>query len=149
MSDSLQAHGLQHSRLPCPSLSPRVCLNSCPLSQWCHAAISFSVVRFSSYPQSFLASGSFLMIRLFASGGQSIGSSASAPSCLLLYKSNSTAVLLIFNRGLDKLMLSICYFFFRVRTFLTFKNINQIYSSIPICSLNQSCFKIAIMTLIL
>ena len=149
MCDSLQAHGLQHSRLPCPSLSPRVCLNSCPLSQWCHAAISFSVVRFSSYPQSFLASGSFLMIRLFASGGQKYWI-FSFSTFLPLYKSNSTAVLLIFNRGLDKLMLSICYFFFfRVRTFLTFKNINQIYSSIPICSLNESCFKIAIMTLIL
>ena len=149
MCDSLQAHGLQHSRLPCPSLSPRVCLNSCPLSQWCHAAISFSVVRFSSYPQSFLASGSFLMIRLFASGGQKYWI-FSFSTFLPLYKSNSTAVLLIFNRGLDKLMLSICFFFFfRVRTFLTFKNINQIYSSIPICSLNESCFKIAIMTLIL
>ena len=59
MSDSLQHHGLQHSRLPCPSPSPRVCSNSCPLSQWCHPTISSSVIPFSSCPQSFLASGSF------------------------------------------------------------------------------------------
>ena len=70
-------HGLQHSRLPCPSLSPRVCSNSCPLSQWYHPTISSSVVPFSSCPQSFLASGSFPMTRLFKSGGQSIGASAS------------------------------------------------------------------------
>ena len=76
MSDSLWAHGLQHARLPCSS-SPRVCSNSCPLSQWCHATISSSVVPFSSCPQSFPASGSFPRSRLFASGGQSIGASAS------------------------------------------------------------------------
>ena len=61
MSDSLQPHGLQHTKLPCPSLSPRVCSNSCPLSRWCHSAISFSVASFSSFCQSFPASGSFLM----------------------------------------------------------------------------------------
>ena len=77
VSNSLQPHGLQHPRLPCPSLSPRVCLNSCLLSRWCHPAISSSVTPFSSCPQSFLASGSFPMSRLFASGGQSIGASAS------------------------------------------------------------------------
>ena len=53
LSDSLQLHGLQHSRLPCPSLSPGVCSNSCPLSQWCHPTISPSVSRFSSHPQYF------------------------------------------------------------------------------------------------
>ena len=79
VSDSLQPHGLMHTSLPCPSLSPGVCLNSCPLSQWCHPTISSSVVPFSSCPQSFPASGSFLiMTQLFTSGGQSIGSSASA-----------------------------------------------------------------------
>ena len=67
-----------HTRLPCP-LSPRVCLNSWPLSQWCHPIISSSVAPFSSCPQSFPASGSFPMSRLFASGGQSIGASASFP----------------------------------------------------------------------
>ena len=56
---TLRPHGLQHSRLPCPSLSPRVCSNSCPLSQWCHPTISFSVIPFSCHLQSFWASGSF------------------------------------------------------------------------------------------
>ena len=64
-------------RLPCPSLSPGVCSNSYPLSQWCHLTISSSVTRFSSCPQSFPASGSFPMNWLFASSGQSIGVSAS------------------------------------------------------------------------
>ena len=59
MFDSLLPHELQHTRLPCPSLSPWVCSNSCPLSQWCHPNISFSVVPFSSCPQSFPASGFF------------------------------------------------------------------------------------------
>ena len=65
-------------RLPCPSLSLGVCSNSCPLSQWCHPNISCSDAFFSSCPQSFPASGSFLMSKLFTSGGQSIGVSASA-----------------------------------------------------------------------
>ena len=77
VSSSLQLHGLQHTRLPCPSLSPGACSDSCPLSQWCHPTISSSVVPFSSCPQSFPASGSFPMSRLFTSGGQSIGTSAS------------------------------------------------------------------------
>ena len=74
MSSSLWPHGLQHSRLPCPSRSPGFCSNSCPLSWWCHLTIS----SFSSCPQSFPASVSFPASRLFASGGQSIGASASA-----------------------------------------------------------------------
>ena len=78
MSDSLRPHELQHARLPCPSLSPRVCSNSCPLSQWCHPTISSSVTPFSSCPQSFPASESFPMGQLFISGGQSIGASTSA-----------------------------------------------------------------------
>ena len=78
MSNSLWPHGLHHTRLPCPSLSPWVCLNSCPLSQWCHPTISFSVTPFSSCPQSFPPSGSFPMSQLFASGGQSFGASVSA-----------------------------------------------------------------------
>ena len=76
--DSLWPHGLQHGRLPCLSLSPRVCSNSCPLSWWGHPTISSSVTLFSSCPQSFPASGSFPVSQLFASGGQSIGISASA-----------------------------------------------------------------------
>ena len=77
MSDSLWPHGLQHTRPPCPSPTPRVYPNACPLSQWCHLTISASVVPFSSCPQSFPASGSFQMSQIFASGGQSIGVSAS------------------------------------------------------------------------
>ena len=77
VSDSLRPHGLQHARLPCPSPSPTACSNWCPLSQWCHPTISSSVIPFSSCPHSFPASGSFQMSQLFASGGQSIGVSAS------------------------------------------------------------------------
>ena len=75
---TLQPHEPQHSRPPCPSPNPRVHSNPCLLSRWCHPAISSSVVPFSSCPQSFLAPGSFLVSQLFASGGQSIGVSASA-----------------------------------------------------------------------
>ena len=78
MSDSLWPHGLQHARLPCPSPTPGVYSNSCPLSRWCHPTISSSFIPFSSCPQSFPASGSFPMSQLFTSGGQSIGVSASA-----------------------------------------------------------------------
>ena len=78
VSDSLWPHGLQHTRLPCPSLTPRACSNSWPLSRWCHPTISSSVVPFSSCLQSFPASGSFQMSYFFPSGGQSIGVSASA-----------------------------------------------------------------------
>ena len=71
MSDFLRPHGRQHDRLPCPLPTPRACLNSCPLSRWCHPTISSSVVPFSSHLQSFPASESFQMSQLFASGGQS------------------------------------------------------------------------------
>ena len=75
--DSLQPRELQHTRPPCPSPTPRVYPNSCPSSQWCHPTISFSVIPFSSFPKSFPASGCFPMSQLLASGGQSIGVSAS------------------------------------------------------------------------
>ena len=78
MSNYLRPHESQHARPPCPSPTPGVYSNSCPWSPWCHSAISSSVVPFSSCPQSFPTSGSFLMIQLFAWGGQSIGVSASA-----------------------------------------------------------------------
>ena len=78
VSDPLWPHGLQHTRPPCPSPAPGVYSNSCPLSRWCHPNISSSVIPFSSCLQSFPASGSFLMSQLVASGGQSIGVSASA-----------------------------------------------------------------------
>ena len=74
---SLQPHRLQHIRLPCPTLSPGVCSNSYPLSQWCHLTITYSVSPFSSCPQSLPVSGYFPMSWLFSSGGQSIGMSAS------------------------------------------------------------------------
>ena len=74
----LRPHELQHTRLPCPSLSPGVGSNSSPLSWWCHPTISSSVAPFSSCPQSFPASGSFPVSQLFTSGGHSIGASASA-----------------------------------------------------------------------
>ena len=78
MSNSLRPHGLQQAGLPCPSPSPGVCSNSCPLSQWYHPTISSSVILFSSCTQSFPASRSFPMNQLYASGGQSTEVSASA-----------------------------------------------------------------------
>ena len=77
MSDSWWSHGLQHTRLPCPSLSPRACSNSCPLSRWCYLTISSSVTLFFCL-QSFPASESFPMSQLFALASQSIGAVASA-----------------------------------------------------------------------
>ena len=88
VSNSLWPYGLLHTRLPCPSLSPGVCLNSCPLIQWCHPIISFSVTPFSSCPQSFPASGSFPMSWLFASGGQSIGASAAASLLPMMFRAD-------------------------------------------------------------
>ena len=78
VTDSLRPHGLQHARLPFPSPSPSACSNSCPSSQWCHPTISPSVIPFSSSLQSFPVSGAFPMSQFFASGGESIGVSASA-----------------------------------------------------------------------
>ena len=83
VSDSLWRHGLQHARLPCPSPTPGVCSNSCPLSQWCHPTISSSIVPFSSCLQSFPESGSFPTSQLFTSSGQSIRASASASVLLM------------------------------------------------------------------
>ena len=76
--NSLRPHGLQHARLPCPSPSPGVYSNSCPLSWWCHPNISSSVIPFSSCLQSIPKSWSFQMSQFFTSGGQNIGASASA-----------------------------------------------------------------------
>jgi len=78
MSNSLRPHGLQHTKLPCPSPTPRACSHSYPWNRWCHPTISSSVIPFSSHLQSFSASGSFPMSQLFASGDQSIRVSASA-----------------------------------------------------------------------
>ena len=78
MSNSLRPHGVQHTRLPCPSPIPRACSNSYPSNQWYHPTISSFVVPFFSHLQSFPASGSFQESQFFTSGGQSIGVSASA-----------------------------------------------------------------------
>ena len=85
MSDFLRLHGLQHTRLPCPSSTPGAYSDSCPLSQWCHPIISFSVIPFSSHLQSFPASGSFPMSHFFASGGQSIGVCVCVCVCVCVY----------------------------------------------------------------
>ena len=77
VSDSLQPHGLQHTRPPCPSPTPSLYSNSCPLSWWCHPTISSSVIPVSFCLQSFPALGSFPLSQFFTSGGQSIGVSAS------------------------------------------------------------------------
>ena len=77
VSNSLQPHEPPHARPPCPSPTPRVYPNSCPLNWWCHLIISSSVIPFSSCLQSFPTSGSFQMSQLFTSGGQNIGVSAS------------------------------------------------------------------------
>ena len=77
ISNSLRLHGLQNTRLPCPSLTHGACTNSCPSSWWCHPTISGSVIPFSCL-QYFPASGSFLMSQFFSSGGQSIKAEASA-----------------------------------------------------------------------
>jgi len=77
VSDSLQPHGLQHTRVPCPSPTPRACSNSCPSSWWCRPTISSSVIPFCCCLQSFWALGSSPVSQFFASGGQSIEVSAS------------------------------------------------------------------------
>ena len=107
MSYSLQPHGLQHARLPCPSLSPWVCSNSCPLSLWCHPTISSSVIPFSSRLQSFPASGSFPKSQFFSSGGQSIGVSASVSSNLLMdiqdwFPLRLTGLIFLQSKGLSR-----------------------------------------------
>ena len=83
VSHSLWPCGLQHARFPCPTLPPRVCSNSSPLSRWCHPTISSSVAAFSSCLQFFPASGSFPLSWLFATSGQSVRASASASVLLM------------------------------------------------------------------
>ena len=106
MSDSLQPHGLQHARPPCPSPTPGVYPDSCPLSWWCHPTISSSVISFSRL-QSFSASGSFPVSQFFTSGGQSIGVSAS-PSVLPMNSQNWslgwTGWISLQSKGLSKVI---------------------------------------------
>ena len=108
---TLWPHGLQHAGFPCPSLSPGACSNSCPLSQWCHPTVSSSVIPFSSYLHSFPGSGSFLMSWLFASGGRSIGASASR-SVLPMniqdwFPSGLTSLISLQSKGLSRVFSNI------------------------------------------
>ena len=107
---TLRLHGLPHARLPCPSVSPGVCSNSCPLSQWCCPTILSSVIPFSC-PQSFPASGSFPMGQLFASGSPSIGASASASVLLGNSQDNwfpigLTGLISLLSKGLARVLSS-------------------------------------------
>ena len=119
MSDSLRPREPQYARPPCPSPTPGVYQNSCPLSPWCHPIISFSVVPFSSFSQSFPPSGSFQMSQLFASGGQSIGASASTSVLPMNTQDWSPCITLLISVTLFKTAnchpnsLS-CYYFFIV-----------------------------------
>jgi len=104
MSDSLQPHELQHARLPCPSLSPGVCTNSCPLNWWCYPTISSAVVPLSSYFQSFPALGSFLMSRVFASCSRSIAASASVHPVNIQgwFPLGLTGLIFLLSKGLSR-----------------------------------------------
>ena len=110
MSDSLQHHGLQHTRLPCPSLSPGVCSNSHPLSQWYHPPSSSSAAPFSPCSQFSPGSGSFPVSQLFTSGGQSIGVSASASVLPMniqdLFTLGLTSLLSLHSKGLSRVFSS-------------------------------------------
>ena len=131
MSEYLRPHGLQHARLPCPSPDPRVYSNSCPLSQWCHPTISSSVIPFSFRLQSFPATGSFPMSQFFASGGQSIGASASAsvlPMNIQGWFPLGFSLISLLSRGIS-----------RVFSRITIKRINSLalsilYDSSHICT---------------
>ena len=105
MSDSLWPRGLQHTKFPCPSPTPRACSNTCPSSRWCHPTIS-SFVPFSSCLQSFPASGFFPMNQFFPSGGQGIGISASASDLPMntenLFPLGWTGLISLQSRGLSR-----------------------------------------------
>ena len=110
MTDSLQPHGLQHARPPCPSPTPETCWNSCPWSRWCHPTISSSVVPLSFHLQSFPASGSFQMSQFFTSGGQRIGTSASASVLPMniqdLFPLGLTGLISLQSKGLSRVFSS-------------------------------------------
>ena len=111
VSDSFWPHGLQHARLPCLSPTPGACSNSCPLSWWCHPTISSSVISFSSCLQSCPASGSFPKSQFFASGGQSIGASASASVLLMNIQDwlplGLTSLISLQSKGLSRVFYNI------------------------------------------
>ena len=111
MSNSLQPHEQQHDKLPCPSLSPRVCLNSCPLSWWCHSSHLILCRPFSSCLQSFPVPRSFLMSQLFTSGGQSIEVSASSSILPMSIQSwfllGLTGLIFLLSKGLSRVLLTL------------------------------------------
>ena len=111
MSDPFWPHGLEHVRLACPSLSPWVCSNPSPSSQWCHLTISSSVAPFSSCLQSFPESGSFPMSQFFASDGQSIWAPASAPvlprNIQGWFSSGMTGLISMLSKGLSRVFSNI------------------------------------------
>ena len=102
MSDSLQPHGVRHTRLPCPSLSPRACSNSCPLSQWCYPTISSSVTPFSC-PHSSPASRSFLLSWLFISGGQILELQLQHQSFQWWFPLGLTGLIFLLSKGLSRI----------------------------------------------
>ena len=110
MSDVLEPHGLQHTRPPCPLPSPKVCPSSCSLHQWCLPVISASEVLFSFCPQSFPASGSFLMNHLFASDDQNTGASVSASVLPVIiqcwFPLGSTGLISLLAKGLSEVFSS-------------------------------------------
>ena len=111
MSDSLQPHGLQHGRLPCPSLVPSICSNSCPLSEWCHPTISSSAAPFCFCLHSFPASGSFPVSLLFTSDGQYIWASALAsilPTNIQGWFPLGLSGLILQSKGLSRSLLQDC-----------------------------------------
>ena len=117
MSDSLFPHELQHARLPCPSLSPKTCSNSCSLSWWCHPSILSSVIPFSSCPPSSPASVSFPISQRFTSGGQSIGSfsfsisSSDEYSGLICFRIDWSDLLAVFCIGVQPINKQCCDIF--------------------------------------
>ena len=102
VSSSLWPHGLQHTRLPCPSPTPGACSNSCPSSRWCHPTISFSIIPFSSCLQSLPASGSFPVSQFFVSGGQSIGASVLPMDIQDWFPLGQTGLIFLQPKGLSR-----------------------------------------------
>ena len=123
VSNTLRLRGLQHAKLPCPSLSPRVCSDSWPLNRWYYPIISFSVGPFFSFPQCFPASGSFGMSWLFPPGGQSIGALVSAPVFLMnihgWFPLRLTGLISLKSRGLSKMFSDIVQLLSHVWLFMT------------------------------
>ena len=106
VSDSLWPHGLQHTRLPCPSLSPALCSNSCLLNWWCHPTISSSHAPFSFCPQSFPAPGSFILSWLFASGGPKYWSFSISPMIQSWFSLGLAGLICLLSKGLSRVFSS-------------------------------------------